>query len=128
MNEWINQWSVSRTAQLPLKTNIMLFYSRGYGTPKEITYVISLGIPIGKLELLHGRVSTNNSNFQIIWQDVYKKYRKKLHIATKTKNQILPFSFIVKNFTYGNNISDNEHQLIFSIHYSLFGIWIVESE
>ena len=38
------------------------------------------------------------------------------------------FFLVVSNLTYGKNISDNEHQLIFSIRYSVFGIRIVESE
>ena len=38
------------------------------------------------------------------------------------------FFLVVSNLTYGKNISDNEHQLIFSIPYSVFSIRIVESE
>ena len=38
------------------------------------------------------------------------------------------FLLVYLKLIYGKNISDNEHQLIFSIHYSLFGIRIVESE
>ena len=37
-----------------------------------------------------------NSCRIFIKQNVYKKYRKKLHIATKTKNQILLFSCCLK--------------------------------
>ena len=66
-----------------------------------------------------------NSYRLFIKLNVYQKYRKKLHKAKNTKNQIFLF---VSNLTYGKNISDNEHQLIFSIHYSVFGIRIVESE
>ena len=68
-----------------------------------------------------------NSYRLFMKQNVYQIYRKKLHIATKTMNQIL-FFLGVSNLTYGKNISDNEHQLIFSIHYSVFGIQILESE
>ena len=48
----------------------------------------------------------------------------------KLQKQRIKFFFflVVSNFTYGKNISDNEHQLIFSIHYSVFDIRIVESE
>ena len=56
-----------------------------------------------------------------------KNTEKKLHIAAKRKIKIFFFLFI-SNSTYGKNISDNEHHLIFSIHYSVFGIRIVESE
>ena len=56
-----------------------------------------------------------------------KKTEKKLHIAAKRKIKIF-FFFFISNSTYGKNISDNEHNLIFSIHYSVFSIRIVESE
>ena len=48
----------------------------------------------------------------------------------KLQKQRIKFFFflVVSNLTYGKNISDNEHQLIFSIRYSVFGIRIVESE
>ena len=62
-----------------------------------------------------------NSYKLFLKQKVYQKYRKKLHIATKTKNQIFLFSCCLK-FNLLKNISDNEHQLILSIHYSVFSI------
>ena len=48
----------------------------------------------------------------------------------KLQKQRIKFFFflVVSNLTYGKNISDNEHQLIFSILYSVFRIRIVESE
>ena len=46
-----------------------------------------------------------------------KNTEKKLHIAAKRKIKIFFFLFI-SNSTYGKNISDNEHHLIFRIRYS----------
>ena len=64
-------------------------------------------------------LSDTRTDLLFIKQNVNQKYRKKLHIATKTKNQIFLF---VKNLIYGENISYNEHQLVFSIRYSVFSI------
>ena len=45
----------------------------------------------------------------------------------KLQKQRIKFFFflVVSNLTYGKNISDNEHQLIFSIRYSNSWVWIV---
>ena len=57
-----------------------------------------------------------------------KNTEKKLHIHSCKKKIKIFFFLFISNSTYGKNISDNEHHLIFSIRYSVFGIRIVESE
>ena len=56
------------------------------------------------------------------------KNTKKSFIQLQKQRIKFFFFLVVSNLTYGKNISDNEHQLIFSIRYSVFGIRIVESE
>ena len=66
-----------------------------------VLFVFVLGIwSISNFQIIY---EYSNSCYRIsdsyrifIKQNVYKKYRKKLHIVTKTKNQILLFSFCLK--------------------------------
>ena len=56
------------------------------------------------------------------------KILKKALYSLKNKESNSSFFLFVTKLTYGKNISDNECQLIFSIHYLVFSIRIVESK